>query len=194
MSWFLYWLLCITYLSVCHVLFYFIFSLSLLGTTVLFVFVYTIWLAFLECFLFQQGNVLFCLNLFFQMLENFMVLLLHYYVYFCRFYSGLLWLHNCLLGFYVVGWSLYAICVVLWLWNYWSIFSVWYAFISLIVVLHFFCFQQYFLYWFFLSVCVGFVMLFRSLELFLSYAACFNFFYKGTSFALLGSAVFFVVV
>jgi len=69
-------------------------------------------------------------------------------------------------------------------------FQFGYTFISLIVVLHFFFNNVFFTDSFFL-----FVMLFRSLEVFLSCAACFLFyFYKGTSFALLGSAVSFVVV
>jgi hypothetical protein len=67
-------------------------------------------------------------------------------------------------------------------------FQFGYTFISLIVVLHFFFNNVFFTDSFFL-----FVMLFRSLEVFLSCASWF-FFYKGTSFALLGSAVSFVVV
>jgi len=103
-----------------------------------------------------------------------MVLLLHYQVCFCRFYSGLLWLRDRLLGFYVVGWSLYVVCVVIW-----RIFSVWLHshFLNCCVALFFFCFQWRFLYWFFLPIRVGFVMIFRSLELFLSYVACFQFFF-----------------
>lgn len=70
-----------------------------------------------------------------------MVLLLHYQVCFCRFYSGLLWLRDRLLGFYVVGWSLYVVCVVIW-----RIFSVWLHshFLNCCVALFFFVFNGVF--------------------------------------------------